>query len=63
MKISSAEAAIEAAEFAVEIHEMPRLVRLIARRLPADPEDRGRSPGSKLLPIAPDLLTAERSRA
>ena len=38
MKISPAEAAIEAAELAVETHEMPQLVRLIARRLPADRE-------------------------
>jgi ATP-dependent RNA helicase SUPV3L1/SUV3 len=38
MKISPAEAAIEAAAFVVETHEMPQLVRLIARRLPADYE-------------------------
>jgi ATP-dependent RNA helicase SUPV3L1/SUV3 len=37
MTISSpAEAAIEAAELAVETHELPRLIRLVARRLPAD---------------------------
>ncbi|NPD65726.1 RNA helicase [Lichenicola cladoniae] len=35
---SPAEAAIEAAGLAVETQEMPRLVRLVARRLPADPE-------------------------
>ena len=33
---SPAEAAIEAAEVAVEPQEMPRLLRLVARRLPAD---------------------------
>lgn len=35
--ISPAEAAVEAAGFAVSRQELPRLLRLVARRLPADP--------------------------
>ena len=38
MMPSPAEAAIEAAAVAVALDEMPRLLRLVARRLPADPD-------------------------
>ena len=46
--ISPAEEAVEAAGFAVDSRELPRLLRLVARRLPADPGLAGRAAGYRI---------------